>query len=205
MQTALSEAAERNKHPILEKLCSLLSSSTSILEIGSGTGQHAIHFAHSLPHLLWQPTELPDKLPALSHLCRNHPSDNLAQPIMLDIDDDPWPTFQADAVFTANTLHIVHWQQVQRLFIQVDQLLPENGLFCIYGPFNHDGHYNSESNRQFDRWLKNRDPGSGIRDITDLSKLAESCDLLLKECYTLPANNCLLVWHKHKPTHSKYK
>ncbi len=196
MQTALSEAAERNKQPILEKLKIILTSSRLVLEIGSGSGQHAIHFAPALPHLIWQPTELPEKLPALSYLCQIHSSNNLAQPVSLDIDDDKWPNIQADTVFTANTLHIVHWRQVCRLFTQVGQLLQDGGFFCIYGPFNHGSCYSSDSNRKFDRWLKSRDTKSGIRDITDLSELAKSHNLALKDSYTMPANNYLLVWRK---------
>ena len=191
-----SEAAERNKRPILDKLHSLLADCAAVLEIGSGTGQHAVFFAPALPHLVWQPTELPDKLAMLTSMCRSHPSENLATPLPLDIDDDHWPTIQADAVFTANTLHIIHWPQVCRLFSRAGALLPQQGIFCTYGPFNRDGRYTSASNAQFDKWLKNRDPGSGIRDIADLRQLAGKCGMALMHDFAMPANNRLLSWRR---------
>jgi cyclopropane fatty-acyl-phospholipid synthase-like methyltransferase len=192
-----SEAAERNKRPILDKLRPLLVDCTAVLEIGSGAGQHAVFFASALPHLVWQPTEMPNKLALLTNMCRSHPSENLAKPLPLDIDDDHWLTVQADAVFTANTLHIIHWPQVCRLFSRVGALLPQQGIFCTYGPFNSDGQYTSASNAQFDTSLKNRDPESGIRDITDLRQLAEECGMSLVHDFVMPANNRLLVWRKH--------
>ncbi len=191
-----SEAAERNKHPILEKLRPLLHNYTAVLEIGSGTGQHAVFFAPALPHLVWRPSELPDKLDLLKSMCRSHPSENLVTPVPLDIDDDHWPAVQVDAVFTANTLHIIHWPQVCRLFSRVGTLLPQHGLFCTYGPFNVDGRHTSISNAQFDEWLKNRDPGSGIRDRAELKPLAEKCGLSLQDDFVMPANNRLLIWRK---------
>lgn len=200
MQLALSEAAERNKHPILEKLNSLLANSKQVLEVGSGTGQHAVFFAPALPHLIWQPTELPDKTAMLSSQCRRFPSDNLAEPIPLNIDDATWPAVQVDAVFTANTLHIIHWSQVCRLFAQIGKLLPENGIFCAYGPFNHNGRFTSESNARFDLQLKMRDSLSGIRDIIDLQQQAEKYHLMLQEDCPMPANNRLLVWRKRVPS-----
>lgn len=196
MQPAFSQAAERNKHPILEKLIPLLANSRQVLEIGSGTGQHAVFFASALPHLTWRPTELPEKTDTLSNQCRCFPSDNLAAPIPLNIDDATWPVIQFDAVFTANTLHIIHWPQVCRLFAQVGKLLPENGIFCVYGPFNHNGRFTSESNAWFDQQLKQSDPQSGIRDIIDLQHQAEKNLLALQEDYSMPANNRLLVWRR---------
>ncbi|MDR4651753.1 MAG: class I SAM-dependent methyltransferase [Nitrosomonas sp.] len=192
-----SEAAERNKQPILNTLRPLLANRKAVLEIGSGTGQHAVFFAPALPHLVWQPTELPDKLAMLTSMCRSHPSENLAPPLPLDIDDDHWPTIQADAVFTANTLHIIHWRQVCRLFSRAGALLPQQGIFCTYGPFNRNGRYTSASNAQFDEWLKNRDPESGIRDMNDLRQLAEECAITLVHDFAMPANNHLLVWRKN--------
>lgn len=196
MQVAFSEAAERNKHPILEKLRPLLATYKSVLEIGSGTGQHATCFAAALPHLRWQPTELPKNLALLSNRCEAFPAQNLATPIPLDIDTNPWPVLHADAVFTANTLHIVHWPQVCRMFAEVGKLLPAGGLFCIYGPFNIDGHFTSDSNERFDRQLKIRDPQSGIRDIADLQRESKKCGLFLQENEAMPANNRLLVWRQ---------
>lgn len=191
----ISEAAERNKRPILEKLHPLLADSTTVLEIGSGTGQHAVFFAPALPHLIWQSTELPDKLALLASLCRSHPAENLRSPLPLDIDGN-WPDLHPDAIFTANTLHIIHWPQVCRLFQCVGERLPQHGVFCTYGPFNIGGDFTSDSNAQFDLWLKNRDPASGIRDVADLQRLAVTCRLTLQHDFVLPANNRLLVWGK---------
>lgn len=203
IQTAYSEAAERNKYPILEKLQPLLATCQSVLEIGSGTGQHAVCFAPAMPHLQWQPTEIPANLAQLCSQCRQYPSDNLAAPIALDIDDAQWPAIQSDVVFTANTLHIIHWPQVCRFLAQTGKLLPENGICCTYGPFNINGRYTSESNAQFDSWLKCRDPESGIRDIADLQHQAKKCDLLLQEDYRMPANNRMIVWRKFSPVKSE--
>ncbi|MCB1975916.1 MAG: DUF938 domain-containing protein [Nitrosomonas sp.] len=192
-----SEAAERNKQPILNILRPLLANRKAVLEVGSGTGQHAVFFAPALPHLVWHPTELPDKLAMLTSMCRSYPSANLAPPLPFDIDDDHWPAIQADAVFTANTLHIIHWPQVCRLFSRAGALLPQQGIFCTYGPFNRNGRYTSASNAQFDEWLKNRDPESSIRDMNNLRQLAEECGITLVHDFAMPANNRLLVWRKN--------
>jgi hypothetical protein len=194
MQVAFSKAAERNKHSILEKLGPLLATYKSVVEIGSGTGQHATYFAAALPHLQWQPTELPKNLAPLSNRCKTFPAQNLATPIVLDIDSNPWPILHVDAVFTANTLHIIHWPQVCRMFAEVGKLLTTDGLFCIYGPFNIDGRFTSDSNKRFDRQLKIRDPQSGIRDIADLQREGKKCGLFLQKNDAMPANNRLLVW-----------
>lgn len=200
MQIAFSEAAERNKRPILEKLRPLLSSYKLVVEIGSGTGQHATYFAAALPHLQWQPTELANNLAALTLQYENYRGKNLAPPLLLDIDREPWPVKQTDVVFTANTLHIIHWPQVCRLIANVGKLLPSDGLFCIYGPFNIDGCFTSVSNERFNRQLKMRDPLSGIRDVVDLQKQSKKYGLFLRENSTMPANNHLLIWHKSTAT-----
>lgn len=192
----LSEAAERNKLPILEILRTVFVDRNRVLEIGSGTGQHAVYFALLLNHLTWQPTELPNNLSALRDCCNENPAPNLAKPIRLNVDDEPWLIPAMDAAYTANTLHIVSWQQVCRMFSKVGSLLPAGGIFCSYGPFNRDGGYTSESNASFDAYLRASDPESGLRDIGKLVFQAEANGLFLITDHAMPANNRLLVWRK---------
>ena len=191
-----SEAAERNKLPILEILRTVLGDRSLVLEIGSGTGQHAVFFAPVLSHLTWQPTELSNNLSALRAWCEENPAPNLENPVRLNVDDEPWLIPAMDAAYTANTLHIVSWQQVCRMFSKVGSLLPVNGIFCTYGPFNCNGCYTSESNANFDAYLRASDPESGIRDIDKLVLQAEGNGLFLITDHTMPANNRLLVWRK---------
>lgn len=191
-----SEAAERNKLPILHVLQTVFADRTRVVEIGSGTGQHAVFFAHALSHLTWQPTERLGNLLSLRTQCNDSAASNLAEPIPLDVDEEPWPISDVDAAFTANTLHIISWPQVCRLFTKISNLLPDGGIFCTYGPFNIDGQFTSESNAQFDAYLRSRDANSGIRDIDALIVQAQSHQLFLASNYPLPANNRLLVWRK---------
>lgn len=191
-----SEAAERNKRPILAVLQQVFVDRSMVLEIGSGTGQHAVFFALDLGYLTWQPTERLANLAGLRERCTDSLVPNLAEPIPLDVDDELWPVLTVDAVFTANTLHIVSWQQVCRLFARVGGMLPDDGIFCTYGPFNIDGEFTSESNACFDDYLRSRDADSGIRDIRDLTELAKAQKFFLEADHPLPANNRLLVWRK---------
>jgi SAM-dependent methyltransferase len=191
-----SEACERNKGPILEILADVLAHSRTVLEIGSGTGQHAVHFATHLPHLSWQPSDRGEYLPGLhARIAREAPS-NLARAIELDVRELPWTVDPVDAVFTANTLHIMAWDAVEAFIRGVGTVLNAPGALCIYGPFRYQGHYTSQSNAEFDRYLKARDPHSGIRDFEDVNILARRHGLLLSEDHAMPANNQLLVWHK---------
>ncbi|SFP90612.1 Protein of unknown function [Nitrosomonas cryotolerans] len=191
-----SEAAERNKLPILDVLQTTLIHHTVVLEIGSGTGQHALFFASILGHLIWQPTEIPDNLPDLQTNCNNYSIPNLNKPIPLDVDDEPWSVPTVDTIFTANTLHIINWSQVCRIFKKVSSLLPYDGLFCAYGPFNVNGQFTSQSNARFDAELRMRNPESGIRDMKELVIQAEAQGLWLEADHPMPANNRLLVWRK---------
>lgn len=191
-----SEAADRNKEPILAVLRDAFADRTAILEIGAGTGQHAVHFAPQLSHLRWLVSDRAVNLDGIRAWVADHAADNLPEPIALDVDDEPWRVPPVDGVYTANTLHIVSWPRVCRMFKQVAELLPEGGLFCTYGPFNVDGRFTSESNANFDVMLRQRDPASGIRDITDLSEKAWQHGLILEADHAMPANNRLLVWRK---------
>jgi cyclopropane fatty-acyl-phospholipid synthase-like methyltransferase len=187
-----SEACERNKGPILEVLRIALADRTQVLEIGSGTGQHAVHFAAHLAHLTWHPTEQLAYLPDLASRVKLQGARNLRQPTVLDVKQTIWPLRNVDAVFSANTLHIMGWREVEAMFRGVDAVLSPHGIVCVYGPFRYDGRYTSASNRDFDEMLKERDPLSGLRDLTQLCALAERYALRLRIDHDLPANNRLL-------------
>jgi len=196
MKTQLthSEACERNKHPIGEKLTHHFESCNTVLEIGSGTGQHAVFFSEQMPYLSWQPSELPEHLHNLQARIDQNPLPNLKSPINIDVRNSHWSPHRYDAIFSANTLHIMAWPLVQSLFQGVMQHLKPNGLLCIYGPFRYQQAYTSQSNAEFDQWLQKRDAGSGIRDIEDLIALGKEHQLTLLHDYTMPANNQLLIW-----------
>lgn len=183
-----SEASERNRAPILEVLKRIFSKSRLVLEIGSGTGQHAAYFAPELPHLVWQASDVAENLPGIREWVSNPP------PIELDV-DKKWPKLEADAVFSANTCHIMSWPQVERMFEGIGRI-PTLKVFCLYGPFSYGGRHTSESNVRFDAMLRTRDPASGVRDFEKINALAERAGLLLAEDNAMPANNRLLVFKK---------
>lgn len=193
-----SEACERNKGPILGVLARELAASRAVLEVGSGTGQHAVHFAHHLPHLTWQPSEVADQQSGLAERIRRDAAANLRAPIVLDVRSLPWPAPPAgaafDAVFSANTLHIMAWDGVEDFFRGAGGALAAGGVLCVYGPFRYGGGYTSDSNADFDAWLRARDPLSGIRDFEALDELARAQGLMLMADYAMPANNQTLVW-----------
>jgi SAM-dependent methyltransferase len=188
----ISEACERNKGPILEVLRNAFADRGHVLEIGSGTGQHAVHFAAQLPHLVWHPTEQLKYMPDLDARIKQQGSANLRPPAVLDVRQAVWPLRQADAVFSANTLHIMSWAEVLDLFGGLGKILAAGGVLCIYGPFRYDGRYTSDSNRNFDHMLQERDPLSGLRDIQAVTTLASQYGIHLKVDHDLPANNRLL-------------
>lgn len=191
-----SEACERNKEPILGVLRQVLAHSHRVLEIGSGTGQHAVFFAAELPHLCWQTSDLAVNHPGILAWIRASGLTNVLAPCVLDVDAPVWPARNIDAVFSANTVHIVAWPQVENLFQGVGRTLEAQGLFCLYGPFNYHGEFTSASNAQFDVWLKQRDARSGIRDFEALDRLAKLHGMTLQDDYAMPANNRILVWRK---------
>ena len=187
-----SEACERNKGPILEVLRAAFSKRVQVLEIGSGTGQHAVHFAAHLTHLTWYPTEQLAYLADLGSRIKLEGTRNLRPPTVLDVKQTVWPLRSVDAVYSANTLHIMGWAEVEAMFRGVDAVLSPQGVLCIYGPFRYAGSYTSDSNRDFDLMLKERDPSSGLRDLTDIGALADRYALRLRADHDLPANNRLL-------------
>ncbi len=191
-----SEACERNREPILGILRRVFADRASVLEIGSGTGQHAAHFAASLPHLFWTTSDLPVNHEGIRAWLAEADLPNVTGPLALDVMSDDWPHGRYDAVFSANTAHIMSREAVAHMFAGVGRLLPPGGLFVLYGPFNYDGNYTSESNARFDEWLKARDPESGIRDIEWIVDIAAHNGLELVEDNAMPANNRLLVLRK---------
>jgi SAM-dependent methyltransferase len=192
----LSAACERNKDPILEVLRVRFADRAQVLEIGSGTGQHAVHFARALAHLTWHPTEQLAYLADLAERVKLEGGHNLRPPTLLDVTQAVWPVRSVDAMFTANTLHIMSWTEVIALYRGVGAVLAPGGVFCVYGPFRYDGRYTSDSNQEFDRMLQERDPQSGLRDIQAITALAEQYGLILDADHDLPANNRLVVFTK---------
>jgi len=193
-----SEACERNKAPILEVLATALANATSVLEIGSGTGQHAVHFGAALPHLAWQTSDLPGNHAGIRMWLDEAELPNVRAPLVLNVGDDRWPVDNVDALFTANTLHIMSWPLVGQLFTGAGRILNPGGRFCIYGPFNYNGAHTSDSNARFDAMLRARDPQSGIRNIEDVKDLGLRNGLELTADHEMPANNRLIVFAKKK-------
>jgi SAM-dependent methyltransferase len=191
-----SEACARNREPILAILQEVFADRTRVLELGSGTGQHAVHFAASLPHLIWQPSDLAEHLPGIRQWCEEARLANLLAPIALDLNQDPWPATQADAVFSANTLHIVSWAEVETMFDGIGRVLSPRGVLAIYGPFAYAGRHISEGNARFDLSLRARDPRSAIRNFEDVDALARAQGLSLTHDFAMPANNRTLVWRR---------
>jgi len=191
-----SEACERNKGPILEILRRVFADRSQVLEIGSGTGQHAVHFAAHLDHVTWHPTERLSALPELAVRIQTEGGRNVRQPMVLDVRQSVWPLRSVDAVFTANTLHILSWTEVTAMFNGIGATLSPGGVVCVYGPFRYAGRYTSPSNLEFDRLLQERDPDSGIREIHDLTALASGFGLRLDADHDLPAHNRLLIFMK---------
>ncbi|WP_077285105.1 DUF938 domain-containing protein [Cognaticolwellia aestuarii] len=195
MNKPFSQACENNKTAILPLLTQSLKSAKTLLEIGSGTGQHAVYFAPNMPWLTWQTSDRAINHQGINCWLKEQPSDNLLAPLTLDLHHD-WPIKSVDAIYTANTLHIISWPLVQTFFAGVAQHLALAGRLCIYGPFNYQGQHTSESNANFDLWLKEHDELSGIRDIEAIIALAKSAGLLLTDDHAMPANNRLLIFNK---------
>jgi hypothetical protein len=194
--TAFSDACERNKEPILGVLRSAFTGRRGVFEVGSGTGQHAVHFAAHLPQLTWQPSEVPPLEDDLLERVRTAALPNLRTPLALDVRDDPWPVGAVDAGFSANTLHIMSWAAVAEFFRGFGALLPPAGVLCVYGPFRYQGRHTSPSNEAFDAWLRARDPASAVRDFEAVTQLALTHGLHLTADHAMPANNRTLVWQR---------
>jgi len=191
-----SQACENNQAPILAVLQQAFAECRHVLEIGSGTGQHGVYFAPRLLQLVWQTSDLAANHAGIRAWQAAQPAPNLRPPLLLNLAASDWPEGAFDAVFSANTTHIVAWPLVQRLFALAGHHLPAGGVLALYGPFNYGGTYTSDSNRAFDAWLRQRDPASGIRHFEDIVALAASQGLALTQDNAMPANNRLLVFHR---------
>ena len=191
-----SEACEKNQSAILEVLQSALSRQHHVLEIASGTGQHAVHFGRALPHLTWQTSELPHNHAGIRAWLDEAALPNVLPPVALDVTDAHWPTGVVDAIFNANTVHIVSEPEVERMFAGIARTLSAGGILCLYGPFNYHKKFTSESNARFDVWLKSRNPESGIRDFEAIDQLAKTHGLRLLQDVAMPSNNRTLVWQR---------
>jgi SAM-dependent methyltransferase len=196
-------SCDRNREPILGVLRVQFAAVRDVLEIGSGTGQHAVHFAAAMPWLRWQCSDVADNLPGIRLWLDEAALPNTPAPIALDVARGPWPTqpFDAprfDAAFSANSLHIMGWPEVEALFAGLDAVLAPDATLVVYGPFNYGGDYTSDSNREFDGWLQARDPRSAIRDFEAVDALANAIGLQLRADVAMPANNRCLVWRRDR-------
>lgn len=190
-----SASCERNSEPILALLRQCFSDRSSVLEIGSGTGQHAVHFAAAMPWLSWQCSDRVESLDGIRSWLAEAALPNTPPPLALDV-QGPWPTQSFDALFTANTLHIMGWREVQQFFCALPQVLAADALLAIYGPFNYGSRFSSDSNAAFDASLKARDPAMGIRDFEAVDALAQEAGFALRQDHAMPANNRCLVWQR---------
>jgi len=193
-QLPFSQACENNKEPILQVLQKYLTGDELVLEIGSGTGQHAVHFCQHFPQLLWQPTDRAENLENLEKRISSSKLTNLIAAICLDVDQEVWPRIQPDIVFTANSLHIMSERSMTKFFHGVGRVLSKDGKVLIYGPLKYQGDFSTESNANFDLWLKQQNQESGVRDFEAILQLAVEAELRLLKDHAMPANNQLLVF-----------
>jgi len=191
-----AESCEINKHPILEVLRDVFADRKQVLELASGTGQHAVHFGSALPHLTWQTSELTENLSGIQAWLDEAQLPNILPPLHIDANDALWPVARVDAIFNANTVHILSWPEVVKLFAGIGRVLDQGGLLCLYGPFIYDGTFTTESNARFDVWLKSRHPLSGVRDFEALNALAEEQGMELLKEFEMPINNRALLWKR---------
>lgn len=190
--------AQRNGAPILDVLMREFSDAKTVLEIGSGTGQHAVQFADALPQLRWQSSDLEENCAGISAWQRSAGLANLLEPLSLDVRSTVLPDAEYDAVFSANTAHIMSLECVVSMFALVGTVLKDEGKFCLYGPFRYDGRFNAASNAEFHRTLRSRDSSMGIRDLEVLDELGSSNRLTRRSLYAMPANNYIVVWQKER-------
>ena len=188
-----SQACANNQQPILEIIRPLFAEVAEVLEIGSGTGQHAAHFGAEMPHLRWQTSDRPANHPGIDAWRQWAKLPNVPAPLALDV-GEPWPIDSTPAIFCANVIHIISWPEVELLFQGIARHLRDPGIVCFYGPYNYGGRFTSDSNARFDQWLKQRDARSGIRDFEAVDALAQKAGLALEADHAMPANNRCLVW-----------
>lgn len=191
-----SESCVQNREPILAVLRELFADRSHVLEVGSGTGQHAVYFGAGLTHLRWQTADVPQHHAGIHLWLAEAELANVLPPLALDVNQTGWRSGRYDAVFSANTLHIMSWPEVEKFFEGVGKILESGGILAVYGPFNYNGAFTSESNARFDAWLKARDPASGVRDFEAVDALARAQGLHLQQDIAMPANNRTLAWRK---------
>jgi cyclopropane fatty-acyl-phospholipid synthase-like methyltransferase len=191
-----SGPAERNSAPILDVLRNELANASKVLEIGSGTGQHAACFAKELPFLQWQTSDRDENHDGIHAWISETGLTNLLPPLSLDVLTAELPAESCDAVYSSNTAHIMSIEAVQRMFAIVATVLQDNGLFCLYGPFRQNGEFNTSSNSEFHKSLRSRNPEMGIRHLEALHEFAREQGLARVRLYTMPANNHLAIWRK---------
>lgn len=194
--TSYSSAAERNRQPILDQLCGLLPESGTVLEIGSGTGQHAVFFSRALAGLHWQPSDREVNLAGLKACFSDEGNERILPLLRLDVIHDPWPGHSYEAAYSANTAHIMPWDAVVAMFAGVAAHLEQGARFFLYGPFNIDNRFTSQSNALFDARLRSEEEHMGIRDMAAIESLANLHQLRLEHQLSMPANNFLLVFKK---------
>ncbi|MFO1507206.1 MAG: DUF938 domain-containing protein [Lysobacterales bacterium] len=190
-------ACERNREPILAVLREFFADRRRVLELGSGTGQHAVHFAAAMPHLVWQASDRPEHLPGIRAWLDDAALPNTPPPLALDV-TGPWPAGPFDAVYSANTLHIMAWPEVEALFAALPAVTTPDAKLAIYGPFNTGGRFTSASNAAFDAELKARAPHMGIRDTAEVDALAAKAGFKLVDDIAMPANNRTRLWQRRR-------
>ncbi|OOG65543.1 methylase [Rhodanobacter sp. B04] len=197
MEKPFSPSCERNRAPILDVLRRYFADRERVLEIGSGTGQHATHFAGALPRLVWQSSDRAENLPGIRAWLDEAALANTPVPLEFDV-GGKWPAEHYDAVFSANTLHIMAWPEVERLFARLPDVTTPDAMLIVYGPFNHAGRYSSDSNAAFDQWLKARGAHMAIRDAEAVDALAANAGFALIDDIAMPANNRCRVWRRRR-------
>ena len=195
-----SEYAERNAAPILEILKREFRDSSQVLEIGSGTGQHAVAFARKLRHLYWQTSDMDANHAGISAWVAHAGIENLGAPVSLDVRTAQVDENAYDAAFSSNTAHIMSIDAVEKMFTLLGRALRDGGVFCLYGPFQRNGAFNTQSNADFDASLRQRDPAMGIRDIERLDEFAYAAGMRRQRMYAVPSNNNVAVWHRGGPS-----
>jgi SAM-dependent methyltransferase len=193
-------ATQRNREPILGVLRGVLPSAGLVLEIASGTGQHVAYFAPAFPALRWQPSDASAAhLPSIAAWSASSGAGNIAPPVLLDVEREPWPVAHADAILNINMVHIAPWSATEALFHGAARLLPAAGVLYMYGPFKRGGRHTADSNERFDERLRGEDPRWGVRDVDDLQRVASSAGFAPAEIVEMPANNLSLVWRRLAP------
>ncbi len=189
-------ACDRNQAFILETLAGILPGKKKLLEIGSGTGQHAAYLAPQFPNLTWFPTDLEENLASINAWCNDSPAANIETASVLNLATGQWPVKSCDAVVCINTIHIISWELVEKLFTGAANVLSKEGVFYVYGPYEYENEPLAESNQNFNAWLQQRDPASGIRKFEKVNELARKNDLIFQFDKSMPANNRSICWKK---------